>query len=546
MQYHSPFHYFPPDLQAEILASPQQIKLLRKRLLAEIELSSTQSIVKDGKELTKFEVIRLFDQLNDPDLVQIHGEIFQSRELLRFLENKKLPKDFRFTENAILRRDKAIVFLSPYYKSVSIELLNQAYNKKEMHVFGRFFDAEHLLTNEDMFEIYEQINRKFRSFENQLKHLENKIKEEEEKISEAEMNDLRLNRQIAILNTLPDNFEQLREDIARHINNLGAALINKSYNQFAKDVFTTALTLTCSEHLRGYFSRNLATATTNLNLENNLNKIRLTSSNRTTESSSSEGGGWHTILSIVLILIGLSRFLLPSGSSSSYKPIHLPPSIYTTPNYEQLMGSSSDFQNLQKTQTSINFANFILFLNLKELNSATQNTRAAKVKKGQNVYEGVFKSKDFRISPFDTLVKTYKTKSKSILMVNHTQYDCIFILNNCEKLENGKEQSIEFSSVYVPSHDSCKIVLKNAYIHIFPYLGKSLRATFNERSNNQDNLASSYLFNPPYFFAVRPVHRILDIKNIEVARVKEKNAKFVLNEKESNDLGVNQDEYYKF
>lgn len=543
MQYHSPFHYLPPDLQSEVLASPQQIKLLRKRLLAEIELSPTQSIVKEGKELTKFDVISLFDQLNDPDLVKIHGEVFKSRELLRFLENKKLPHAFRFTENPILHTEKAMVFLSPYYKSVSIDLLNQAYNKKEVHVFGRFFDAEHLLTNEDIFEIYEQVSRKFRSFENQLKSLEYQIKEEEEKITASNVDALQLNRQIAILNTLPEHFEQLREDLARYINNVGAALINQSYNEFAVDLFTTALKLSCSEHIRGYFSRNLATATTNLNLANNLDRIRITSSNRTT-TSNAEGGEWKTILSIVFILISLLRVLVPSGSSSynNYKPLSLPPSIYHTPNYDKLI-AGSNLQAFQKSQANINFTNFILFLNLKEHNATTESTRAAQVKKGQNVFERLFKDKDFN-SNYTNQPASHR-KSKNLLMVNRSEYDCIFILNNCEKEESEKEQSVGFSSVYVPAHDSCKIVLKNAYCHIFPYVGKSLREVFHKSTNNNDNFAGSFI-EPPYFFSIRPLKRLYETKEIEVARVKDKNAKFVLKETIHNDLGVNQDEYYKY
>lgn len=71
--------------------NPSTLKQERKRILLEIQLSPTQTIVIDGKEHTKNDVLSNFQELEAIDHLELHYKIAQNTYLLNFLENQQLP-----------------------------------------------------------------------------------------------------------------------------------------------------------------------------------------------------------------------------------------------------------------------------------------------------------------------------------------------------------------------------------------------------------------------------------------------------------------------
>lgn len=113
---------FTPENQKELL------KQEKKRLLAEFELHNTHTIELGGKMLDKASVLNLLEELEDPELAQLHKRIFQQPSLLSFLEDSTL--DYFFNGDVALLSSETNQFqqyIGPYF--------SEQYNKRLFHAF---------------------------------------------------------------------------------------------------------------------------------------------------------------------------------------------------------------------------------------------------------------------------------------------------------------------------------------------------------------------------------------------------------------------------
>lgn len=528
MQYISPFHHLPEDIVNTILSSPNQIKLIRKRLLAEIELSTTQTIEINGKELTKFDVISLFDNLNDSELLAIHLAIFQDKRLLHLLENGELPKPFDFTFAESLNEEKAIALISPYYKEIVANLLVKGFVQKDLPMFKAFFRGQNLLTDEDRFSLYELLSRKIKSFEVQLENLKTQINKPNFTLRKSDMNALHLKANVLILNELPDEFSQLREEIAYTMNNFGCALINHNKNEEALFFFEIAIVLTCSDHIKGFFLRNLAAAQDNKEILSG--KTGWSSGNSDNKSSSIST--WF-ILSIIIAVIRLIIAFVPKNNTPSYNS-----SLDYLKNFQ-------DKQNIEYIENQIKIMDRVeggysqladmsfnaLVLNMK-MGSRGDYVRATKVntnslKKGQNIFDSLFKSPSFKLNETQKGADK-KRKKKKLKLVNMTEYDCILLLKAQDESDSSDYKTAQFFSVYIPAVDSFEVSLPHAKYDIEPFLGKKLMKRVIRKERDSIDKTNVFLrFKPPYYFAENPPNMITGLKNVKTAGING-TARFVL------------------
>jgi len=510
MQYISPFHHLPEDILTTILTSPTQLKLIRKRLLAEIELSTTQTISINGRELTKFDIITLFDNLKESDLLEIHLAIFQNKALLNFLENGENPKSFYFAENPLLTSEKALHFISPYYKQAAANLLVMAFQKKELHTFKAFFRGKHLLLEEDNFFIYEQLSRKIKGFCNQLEATKSKMQMPNYIFRKGDLNALQFSANILILNELPEEYAQLREEIAYATNSLGCVLINTSKNKEAITLFEIGLLLICSEHIRGFFSRNLATAKQN-------NEI-LTSRKWFHSSDGNANTNWI----IFIIIFAVIRIFVSLSNSSTNN------SISTLENYQQYQRDNKQiFENLEKlTLPKIGRVDslesrFKRTLLLTRSNFAFEGKNAERVSlpKGKEVFE------DFLPTHIRDKDSAKKWRGKRFTFSNKTSYDCILLMQGKKYREQKKPEVMSYHSFYVPAHQSFEVKLQYDEYDIYPCLGKNLMKRELTVFNNE------YIQNitlPPYFFETTSAHPVQGIQNLKTAEIDANSALYLL------------------
>ncbi|MDZ7880230.1 MAG: hypothetical protein U5L45_21315 [Saprospiraceae bacterium] len=64
------------------------LNLAKKKLLAEIDLSPTNTIIREGQELSKDTIIKTFDKLTQVNNWETHRAIAKDLPLLAFLENQ--------------------------------------------------------------------------------------------------------------------------------------------------------------------------------------------------------------------------------------------------------------------------------------------------------------------------------------------------------------------------------------------------------------------------------------------------------------------------
>lgn len=114
MQYISPFSLLGIDIK-EISQKPDSINVsfLRKKMLAEFELSQSVTIKTPAGELSKNDVLVVLNQLQNPQILNFHLEIAKDNILLDFLQRNVLEDTF--LKNPIYSQKDFIDFITPYF-----------------------------------------------------------------------------------------------------------------------------------------------------------------------------------------------------------------------------------------------------------------------------------------------------------------------------------------------------------------------------------------------------------------------------------------------
>lgn len=502
MHYVSPFNYLPEDLIKDILLDTNKIKLARKKLLAEIELSDTQSILVNNKELTKSDIITLFDSLNNAQLLNIHLAIFNNKNLLGFLENSIIPSFFNFTDSQPLNTDEAINFISPYYKDVAWELINTAIKTKDNVVFCQFFLSQHLLNNEDTFEIYELVSKRLSAFAGQLKLLEKKI-ENKGRIIKKDIEALELKAHILLLNSLPNDFDKLRDDIACDINALGCDLINNSYNRFAKDYFFDAVSLNCSNAVKKHFNHNVLLSIQRKDkypkthsiggffyniVHFNNGKIVLNNKKRLV-----------SFIFIMIFLRGVVVDLIHPNESSSNSPNVSNTFTIGALNTDKPT-DKAHYPAYSKADSSFN--SLMSMLDLQDGQNYKADTARQIFKKGDNVFKQLFSGPAFALNKHFTV--SFIGAKKTVWFINNTSSECIIITRISDIQSDDSLFTTSLGSYYLPKNDSIAIQLKDGcFTDVRPYFGSILVKNIDGYKNWIFN-PSQIKFKPNYLFKKVP------------------------------------------
>lgn len=113
MRYLSPASIFKETLSYPL--DKKSIQLGRKKLLAELELSSGDSLEINGLPFTKSDIIDYFDQLQQDDKIIWHNAIEKDKVLSAFLETATLENRQQFSNNPLYNDPVFIRWISPYF-----------------------------------------------------------------------------------------------------------------------------------------------------------------------------------------------------------------------------------------------------------------------------------------------------------------------------------------------------------------------------------------------------------------------------------------------
>jgi hypothetical protein len=332
MKYISPFTIL--NIDASQIVDKQVITLAKKKYLAEVELSATQTIVLSGMEMTKNDVLVWFEKFDKIDDLYFHQLIHQHQGLSDFLATQiynpsqtsklsSLSKDYHTSD--------FVYFISPYFST--------AYQKKFLENLEKHQDKamRHFLDEVPMLMTPSDINQIWFAARDYLAMISVKIRLILEKIGGNNYVDKNI------------YYNFISENLSKTINLLPYEEIGTEIDLYCRAIHDIAVTLWNTDH---YFNRKEAKILLEHAMSINSSefaqqKLRKTydeivgmfrsAQSETYASTSSEpreeestfGTASYIAMFIVFLIIGLSnrsndKVDIPSNKYRNFSP---PPSI---------------------------------------------------------------------------------------------------------------------------------------------------------------------------------------------------------------------------
>ena len=427
MPYYSPLHLF-ADLDLPIDSSSidaRALTLVRKMLLAELELSPTQTIKKGTMELGKNDVLKLIEDLQKNETLPFHQAIYSDSVLLRFLETHKLEeanqqaindrysqaKSTVFADNPTYRDAAFLTFVSPYFREAYQAILQQAFYKKDRNTFRLVAQNPRFMSVPDEHRAFSRLLLFLKGQEEELDAAHKSI-EAHGSVLEAEIAPFYQLDFIDCLNFLPDFFRSFRDAYAISLINLGVVLHNRKYYKLAQAAIQNARDLNVSEYYRNL-------------LEKYYTELVVQGPNTvyTSDENSSSGLSWGT----ALVIGGLVIRLLLAGNTCFKTTAN---DTYRTLNNTELYGTlpSDDYVT---TPTSIDTAFQWIASQLAVPTTVVMNPKKVKdTPNGSFLYTNIFKKRLFQAQK--QLADTTKATLITVSVVNETNNDLVLLVNNAE------------------------------------------------------------------------------------------------------------------
>jgi hypothetical protein len=242
MQYISPFQTL--GIEAQDI-SPEGLKLAKKKLLAEFELSDSATILRGGKEMSKDEALKAFDNLGSTSDWYFHGLIAKDKSLSDFLNKQILSTTILYTGYT----DTAfITWLSPYvaysFQKIQLKAFREHQAGMVKHLWQemtKFMDAYAVEEMEGSVEMY--LRNRIETLDNIGIHIKNR-----KKFAYQEVKDYYNDGFMDCLSVLPAQFQWLRDSYAVSLYNFAVYTWNSAYYSRATDAINAASVLQLSPY----------------------------------------------------------------------------------------------------------------------------------------------------------------------------------------------------------------------------------------------------------------------------------------------------------
>ncbi len=145
MRYLSPVSIFKGTLPYPL--DKKSIQLGRKKVLADLQLSSGDTLDINGRPFTKSDIIDYFDQLQQDDNILWHNAIAEDKVLVTFLEQATLPNRQKFSDNPLYNDPGFIGWISPYFLLSFTEFSESCFRTTNDDGLRTLFDNTGLMTD---------------------------------------------------------------------------------------------------------------------------------------------------------------------------------------------------------------------------------------------------------------------------------------------------------------------------------------------------------------------------------------------------------------
>ncbi len=201
--YRSPLHIL-EDLNTDTteLSDSKFLLRLRKKLLAEFDLSNLPTIDINGKAYSKDEVIKTIDVLLGDSQMPLHSYIFANKGLLDFLENDK--SNVRAgTLKSLTVPQEIVPMLSVLMFERILSNLKRAFFARDFGVINELFSYTPNLQEEEKSNLFEELNKNILNLNEHIKNLH----ERGCKNFKQELDYLRNPSFVRFVNSLPEDFD---------------------------------------------------------------------------------------------------------------------------------------------------------------------------------------------------------------------------------------------------------------------------------------------------------------------------------------------------
>lgn len=415
-----------------------QLRMERKRLLLEIQISDTQTTMIGEQELSKNDVIELFDELEKVTHLDYHASIFNHSVLLDLLENSivsgKVKEEHKIRFKTQEEWDEFIDFISPYLASSIDRLLSKVIRRNNFKDFEKIHPFFKLLRSTDAFFA-------FRKFSNFCETLEDRLEHLSYNSATFPANETAYLRYAPFYNSV----NQLQTSYPNIADTVASAVVNFTVNcerKVGRDKYLVEISdqvkhVHCSKQLRSIITSN-RTAFWN---------------SREQRSNFNANGVWRVLVGIIIVGSMLIRYNACEKTSNR---------TYVSPQYEQLLEQIKEHRKNGYTDYSITTVSSgsskmrgTEFLDLHE--AVIESVAKSQYGVNHNISTGG----PALVAPFakDTLGPSYNLK-------NETASDMVMVIWSPSNLV----------SFYVPANSSIEFSAKNKS-SIFFYSGKNWSET---------------------------------------------------------------------
>jgi hypothetical protein len=232
MSYLSPLHILesidinPDELKAE------GIIRLRKKLLADFNLSGEVTIDIGGKKYSKDEILKTIDKLKDLENLDSHLRIFENKTLLNWIESPNPTHFFKYDFINFLKGKEQDPF---YGDTVGLALFDFLFKKVKSRKFKDSSDVLVIITSLTYTDISPYYDKLYNEIHFIVEDLSSRAHASNVPMDKVNFRFIAEPDWADFLNYLPDGFEEIRNEYCRTAINY-ISVIHKSFAQFAYEI----------------------------------------------------------------------------------------------------------------------------------------------------------------------------------------------------------------------------------------------------------------------------------------------------------------------
>ncbi len=236
MQYINPFDLLGITTDNLSDVNSYSINKSKRQLIAEIELSDTNTIIHDGVELNKGDCIKIIDELDNKDSKEFHFFIYGNLALKKFLTTGDIGFFENFQTESIYNLPEFLDFISPYFTQQYDKTFLDNYKQANQNTLIKLLANKPIVNALHYEKCYKSTYSYIKEIDNEIKNIISEISSGKSSFINIQFVGLdkliveKIN--IDLLNLLPSYFQSLRNQLAMSIRNLARDINNKPFEYF--------------------------------------------------------------------------------------------------------------------------------------------------------------------------------------------------------------------------------------------------------------------------------------------------------------------------